>query len=65
MAAAHTHEPILKSQYPLVVRISLLIGVLVLVGTFLVFPRFKTSIVKLEQQQIKIDIVDYSPNAAD
>ncbi|RMF09429.1 MAG: energy transducer TonB [Candidatus Neomarinimicrobiota bacterium] len=58
MATIRSHEPILKYQYPVVVRIMGLISILLVITAFLVFPRFVKEIVQLEAQQIVIEQID-------
>ncbi|NOZ75077.1 MAG: energy transducer TonB [FCB group bacterium] len=58
MAVVHAHVPILKHQYPLVVRIMGLAGIFIVISGFLIFPRFVKNIVKLEAEQIVIEQID-------
>ncbi len=54
--AEHMH--ILKKRYPFTVRIMGLIGVLLLVTAFLIFPRFLAEEGILQQQEIVIEQID-------
>lgn len=58
MAVVRAHEPILKYQYPLTVRIMGLLGIFIVISGFLLFPRFTKKIVKLEAEQIVIEQID-------
>ncbi len=58
MTTIRAHEPILKFQYPLIIRIMGLVGMLLIIGTFLAYPRFVKKVVKLEAEQIVIEQVD-------
>jgi len=52
------HIHILKNRYPYVVRIMGLIGILLLIAAFLIFPRFVAKTEALELQQIVIEQID-------
>ena len=54
--AEHIH--ILKKRYPFTVRIMGLIGILILIAAFLIFPRFITDEGILQQQEIVIEQID-------
>ena len=54
--AEHIH--ILKERYPFTVRIMSLIGVLLLIGLFLIFPRYVAQDDFLQQQEIVIEQID-------
>lgn len=48
----------LKIQYPLVIRVTGLVGILLLVGAFLLFPRFINRMELEEEVQIVIEQID-------
>ena len=52
------HIHILKDQYPITVRIMGLVGVLLLIVGFLIFPRFLAEDEFLRQQEIVIEQID-------
>ncbi len=52
------HINILKTRYPLTVRIMGLAGVLILIAAFLMFPRFLADEGILQQQEIMIEQID-------
>ena len=52
------HIHILKDQYPITVRIMGLVGVLLLIAGFLIFPRFLAEDEFLQQQAIIIEQID-------
>jgi len=52
------HIHILKNRYPYIVRIMGLIGILLLIAAFLIFPRFAAKTDTLELQQIVIEQID-------
>ena len=52
------HIHILKDQYPITVRIMGLVGVLLLIAGFLIFPRFLAEDDFLQQQEIIIEQID-------
>ena len=52
------HIHILKDQYPITVRIMGLVGVLLLIVGFLIFPRFLAEDEFLQQQEIVIEQID-------
>ncbi len=54
--AEHIH--ILKKRYPFTVRIMGLAGVIILIATFLMFPRFLADEGGLQQQEIVIEQID-------
>ncbi len=52
------HINILKKRYPFTVRIMGLVGVLILIAAFLMFPRFLADKGNLQQQEILIEQID-------
>ncbi len=54
--AEHIH--ILKKRYPFTIRIMGLAGVIILIATFLMFPRFLADESSLQQQEIVIEQID-------
>ena len=54
--AEHIH--ILKKRYPFTIRIMGLAGVIILIATFLMFPRFLADDGSLQQQEIVIEQID-------
>lgn len=52
------HKHILKIRYPFTVRLMGLLSVLLLIGTFLIFPRFVKDDAITEQQAIVIEQID-------
>ena len=52
------HINILKERYPFTVRITGLIGILILIAMFMIFPRFITEEAFVQQQEIVIEQID-------
>ncbi len=52
------HNHILKNRYPFTVRIMGLMGVIILIAAFLIFPRFIAEQGFLQQQEIVIEQID-------
>ena len=50
------HNHILKQHYPLTVRTMGLLGVILLIAAFLIFPRFVAEQGFLQQQEIVIEL---------